>query len=252
MAQKWYQKASVQTAVVSGVFLLVGACIPYLFKVPKLEEKISGLEKEISTKDGKIQELERELIPFRTLAIERYSKADPEAMGKLGEAMALLQRDHSRALTTIASLEEQVRSARTEADSAKASAEKLEQTLAPRVLTDSQLSAVADRLRPFPGQEYQVTTFWKLDEPVAFANRIHKCLVVAGCAFKKPERYGFLLEPMAGIRVYVHPGAAEPTKQAANALVSALNEQEMVVQLRFKNAPNNPDNVININVGTKL
>ena len=141
--------------------------------------------------------------------------------------------------------------ARREAETAKATAQKLEEDLADRALNDSQLSAMRDRLRPFAYQEYRITTFWKLDEPVAFANRIHHCLTSAEWVFKKPERYSFLMEPMAGVHVYVHPDATEVTKRAANALVSVLNEYGMTANLRFKNAPDNPDNVININVGTK-
>ncbi len=37
MTQKWYKKASVQTAIVLGIFFLVGIAIPYFLKVPKLE-----------------------------------------------------------------------------------------------------------------------------------------------------------------------------------------------------------------------
>ena len=72
MAQKWYQKASVQTALVSGFVFLIGIAIPYLFKVPKLQDKISKLEKENVDKTAEIQHLETQLVPFKTYALEHY------------------------------------------------------------------------------------------------------------------------------------------------------------------------------------
>jgi ribosomal 50S subunit-associated protein YjgA (DUF615 family) len=238
----------VKAALIGAVVTIVLAVIPFFLYLAQN----SRLKQDNASKTAKIQELELELTPFRTLAVEKYSKADAEAMKKLGEAMTVLQQNYSDALTTIASLQEQMRSARTEAETAKATAQKLEQRLADRVLTDAQLSAIADRLRAFSAQEYQITTFWNLKEPVAIANRIHKSLIAAGWLFKKPEPPTFLLEPMAGIRVWVHPAAEERTKQAANALVSVLSEQGMAAELRHNNAPQKPDNIINIQVGTKL
>ena len=57
MAQKWYQKASVQTAIISGLFFLTGISIPYFFKVPTLKDKIEQLEKENKDKNAEIQKL---------------------------------------------------------------------------------------------------------------------------------------------------------------------------------------------------
>jgi len=45
MTQKWYQKASVQTAIVSGIFFLIGIGIPSFFQIPKLNDEIKRLKK---------------------------------------------------------------------------------------------------------------------------------------------------------------------------------------------------------------
>jgi len=83
MAQKWYQKASVQTACVSGIFFLVGIAIPYIFKVPKLHEQISRLEKENVEKTAEIQRIETQLVPFKTYALEHYPGTEKEALSQL-------------------------------------------------------------------------------------------------------------------------------------------------------------------------
>jgi len=83
MAQKWYQKASVQTALVSGFVFLIGIAIPYLFKVPKLQDKISKLEKENVDKAAEIQRLETQLVPFKTYALEHYPGNEKEALSQL-------------------------------------------------------------------------------------------------------------------------------------------------------------------------
>ncbi len=87
MAQKWYQKASVQTAIVSGVFLLIGIAIPHLFKIPKLEKKIEQLENDNSDKTAEIQRLETQLIPFKTIALEKYTGSEQEALRKFAQEL---------------------------------------------------------------------------------------------------------------------------------------------------------------------
>jgi hypothetical protein len=91
MAQKWYQKASVQTAIVSGIFLIIGLAIPYLFKVPSLEDKIDKLEKENSDKTAEIQRLETQLTPFKTIALEKYTGPEQEALNKLAHEIEKLK-----------------------------------------------------------------------------------------------------------------------------------------------------------------
>jgi gas vesicle protein len=251
MAQRFYQKASVQVAMVSGAVLLIVTAITIWHQRSELKKENKRLMISNDDKTAEIQRLETLLIPFRTLAIEKYSKADADTMKRLGETMMELQKDYSDALQTITSLQEQITSTRNEAEAAKLTASKLEEKLADRVLTNVQLAVMAAKLKEFSGQEYGITTFWNLKEPLAIANRIHNCLIAAGWAFKKPSSATFLLEPMEGIQVYLHPEANDHTKKAAESLISVLNEQGISAGLKHQNAPKNPNNKIQINVGTK-
>jgi hypothetical protein len=128
---------------------------------------------------------------------------------------------------------------------------KIEERLADRSLTDAQLTAIANRVKPFSGQEFLVTTFWDLKEPLSMANRIYAALNLAGWKYIKHETGSFLLGGVAGVLVYVHPSADERTKKAAAALVSALTTEGIASELREQNAPNNPNDRLYLNVGTK-
>jgi uncharacterized membrane protein len=128
----------------------------------------------------------------------------------------------------------------------------LETFKAPRSLNDAQLAKIAAPLHQFVGQEYAVTTFWDLKEPLALSNRIHQALQLAGWKFIPPGTGGaFLLGGIAGVQVWVHPDADAPVKAAADALIGALNAEQIEAELKLQN-PNNPkDNKIALNVGTK-
>jgi hypothetical protein len=91
MAQKWYKKAPVQAAIVTGIFLLVWSAITHFSKVPKLENEIEELEKKCVEKTSEIQRLEILLTPFRTIALEKYTGSDQETLRKLANDLGTLQ-----------------------------------------------------------------------------------------------------------------------------------------------------------------
>ena len=128
---------------------------------------------------------------------------------------------------------------------------RIEQRLADRVLTYVQIEAISDKVRPFSGQEYEITTFWDLKEPLAIADRIHTALQLAGWEYLKPERTRVILGGREGVRVNVNPAADERTKEAAKSLVTALNGEDIASQLREQGDPNNPHNKIYLSIGTK-
>lgn len=128
---------------------------------------------------------------------------------------------------------------------------KIEQRFADRQLTDKQVEVVLNKIKKFTNQEYEVTTFWDLKEPVAFANRIHSILTAASWMYVKPKNAGFLLGGIAGIQVFVHPEADKQAQEAAKTLVESLNEQDIDSQLKYINDPGHPTNKISLNIGTK-
>jgi Tfp pilus assembly protein PilX len=127
----------------------------------------------------------------------------------------------------------------------------LERFKAPRELTGEQLERIVSTLSKFAGQEYVVTTFWDLKEPLAFANILHHALQQAGWKFIPPTSATFMLGGIAGVQVWVHPMAKQPVRDAANAVVAALNAEQIEATLKLQNPENPEDNKIGFNVGTK-
>jgi hypothetical protein len=127
----------------------------------------------------------------------------------------------------------------------------LEKFKAPRVLTDEQVQQVADKLKQFGGQEFQIVTYWEMKEPLAFANRIYTPLDLAGWKYIKPESATFMLGGTEGVQIWRHPNADDRVQKAADALVAALNDADVATVLKLQNVENPIDDKINLNVGTK-
>jgi hypothetical protein len=84
------------------------------------------------------------------------------------------------------------------------------------------------------------------------AARIYDALSLAGWRYLQPEKAAFMVAGIAGIQVWRHPDADEPTRKAADSLVSALNNEDIAAVLQLQNPINNPKhNDIHLNVGTK-
>jgi hypothetical protein len=152
--------------------------------------------------------------------------------------------------------DERIASAIAEAASANARALEaqlaLEQFKAPRSLTDEQAATVAEKLKPFAGQEWGATMYWELKESVDIATRIYDALTLAGWKYLKPDKAAFMVAGIAGVQVWRHPDADEPTKKAADSLVSALDSEDIAAVLKLQNPINNPKhNDIHLDVGTK-
>jgi hypothetical protein len=98
---------------------------------------------------------------------------------------------------------------------------RIRERFADRTLTDSQAEIVVRKLAAFPGQEFTVTTYTGLREPLALANRILGAIAAAGWKPIKSEAIA-LFPGISGIQVYRHPDADSSTREAADALVSVL------------------------------
>jgi hypothetical protein len=133
---------------------------------------------------------------------------------------------------------------------ARAETKQLQERLADRQLTDDQVRQVAVEVTSFTGQQFEVTTYWDIKECIAISNRIYEALQLANWEYLKPERGEFLMGGIAGVLVYVNPTAEDKTKNAATALVTALNNVKIAAELREQNDPT-PNNKIHLNIGTK-
>jgi len=98
MAQKFYQKASVQVALVSGIVALVIAAMHIWFNysaVNRQNQKLitdnKTLSSDLDKANTEIQRLETLLTPFRTIALERYTGPEQEALNKLAHRIRMLE-----------------------------------------------------------------------------------------------------------------------------------------------------------------
>ena len=98
MGQKFYQKASVQVAMVPGVVaLIIAAGHIWLTHSGvkkeniKLSQANQGLRDDLVTAKSEVQRLETLLTPFRTIALARYTGSEGEALRQLADQIGILQ-----------------------------------------------------------------------------------------------------------------------------------------------------------------
>jgi hypothetical protein len=91
MAQKFWQKATVQVAIVSTLAVVLTSVVPSLLRLPALREENKTLHDELQGQRSEVQRLEILLTPFKTIALERYSGSETEALAKLGVKLQELQ-----------------------------------------------------------------------------------------------------------------------------------------------------------------
>jgi hypothetical protein len=87
LGNRWYQKATVQTAVVGGVFLTIVTAIVEFSPKRRLERQVAGLE--------------AQLAPFRAVAVERFGGNEQQALAKLAAQLGELQTQLQREAGTI-------------------------------------------------------------------------------------------------------------------------------------------------------
>ncbi len=161
------------------------------------------------------------------------------------------ERDIVSAKEQAAKAESHLADALQKAATADQEAAALRNRFSDRTLTDGQVKSIADEIRPYSGQEFDVTTFWDLREPFQIANRVAGAMIVGGWKYVKPESTGFLLGGLAGVEVWVHPAAPDGVKKAADALILALNKEGIAAHKKEQNPKNPIDLKIHLNVGTK-
>ncbi len=142
--------------------------------------------------------------------------------------------------------------ARQEADWAKNLAESATAELADRKLTNHQVDVIAEKLKPYHGQEYEVVAYWDSKEAMGIANQVHEALKEANWSFVPLNGYHALFGGIVSIQVWRHPDADEQTTRAADSLVSALRAENLQAELHIQNPTNNPKhNKITLSVGSK-
>lgn len=82
---------------IAGILIAVISVIPSCSKTARenerLKERIACLEKDLEHSRIQASELQNELIPFKTVAYQRYGSMDTEAMRKLADALLSVQKN---------------------------------------------------------------------------------------------------------------------------------------------------------------
>jgi len=169
---------------------------------------------------------------------------------KAKEGIANAEARSREASVEVAKLQIVVANAEKERAQAQKALLELQQRLADRVITDASARRIIEQTKQYKDREFQVVTFWDDREPLATAQRLADILVTAGWKLNQPKEGQFLLNNI-GIEVWFHPEASAEAKQAAEALVSALNSAGLSAVVKQMNDPGKPIEKIHINVGTK-
>lgn len=114
--KKWYQYVGVQAALI----LASGAIIVAILNIcqsrsqlsqdnQQYEKDFAELKDDLKSKNAEIQRLETLLTPFRTIALERYTAPEAEALSKLAEQINQLQSNDELKSQRIRELESQLR-----------------------------------------------------------------------------------------------------------------------------------------------
>ena len=105
MTQKFYQKASVQAAMVAAIGLIIVTVLTISHQRSQLKKDNARLQHENEEQTAEIQRLETLLTPFRTLALASYTLPEAQALRKLAEQIGLLQEADRQKSERISQLE---------------------------------------------------------------------------------------------------------------------------------------------------
>jgi hypothetical protein len=87
MSQCFYQKASVQAAIVVTLGTIITTCVVILHQQSTLTRENARLSQDCASKDRELLRLETELAPFRALALERFPGKESQALSNLAERL---------------------------------------------------------------------------------------------------------------------------------------------------------------------
>jgi hypothetical protein len=244
---------------VIGSFLF--AAFMELIAFPYGERNDELAREQASKQDFAISELSVEAqkaLDSAKAAIEDSNAATSKAAGALTLSRGARQeadsfeRDIVAAKKQATDAEAHLAEALLRAARAEKSAAEVSDKLADRVLDDRQATEIAAALRPYGEQEFDITTYEDSREPLALSNRLLKILDAGGWKYIPPTAWRGLFGGVTGVQLWRHPEADQRTKDAADALLSALSNRGIQAELRVQNPTNNPKhNRISLTVGEK-
>ena len=108
MTQRFYQKASVQVAIVSAISLIIVTLLTIGHQRSQLKSDNKKFERELADKTAELQRLETLLTPFRTIALEKYTGTEAEPLRKLADYVVDLQKRDVEQAQRIKELQKQL------------------------------------------------------------------------------------------------------------------------------------------------
>jgi hypothetical protein len=249
-------KREMAVSILFGVLVLGGVVGEYIFgkklsQVSEQLQQIADTEVAQANKDAAAARKDAELARTQSAATyERAALAEQHAAQENARAAKALEAAEV-ARKNAEGLRLQIAQANERAANAERETARLTGELADRQLTDAQIKSIAERLKLYSGQQYQVLAYWDSKESAAIAERIHKALETATWTFLPFKEWHALMGGLVGINVWLHPNADEPTKAAAAALVTALLNEGIQAELRLQNPKDTQSNTITLDIGSK-
>ncbi|MFZ0684334.1 MAG: hypothetical protein WAM89_02225 [Terriglobales bacterium] len=237
-------------SILFGVLVLGGVVGEYQFgkRISQLAEQlqqIADAEVAAARRDAELARKQSADTNERAAQIEQHAAEENSRSAK-----ALVAAENARKKAEGFNL--QIAQANERAAEAERETARLKAALADRQLTDAQVKSIGNKLRPYSGQEWEVTTYRDNKESVGITERIYQSLQMAGWKFLPMTTWRGLMGGLVGIKVDVHPDADEPTQRAADALVAALQAEGLECRKEVQSPKNNPKhNTLSLGVGAR-
>ena len=213
----WSAKFIIKIIVVLLFVGLVWISYNELFRIPSIKEKVANLEGENDKKASEIQRLETLLVPFKTIALEKYTGSEQEAVQKLAKELSDL----------------------------KNKADKIEERLAPRSLSRGQILKLAEQIKRHKNTIARLEYVISDPEAKSFAGQLKAALQSGGWII--PENDTAVLNPSfpVGINLYARNVPTEILESLRLIL------QEFGFAAKIGEEENLPENIILIRIGGK-
>lgn len=196
----------------------------------QLKEDNKGLRNKIEIKDGKIleltqklldknteiQRLETQLTPFKTIALEKYTGSEEDALKELAQNLKVIE-----SKTAV-----------------------LEKQLTPRKLTQEQISIIAEKIRSIKGIKVHFLLIASDPEAHTFKEQIQKGIETGGWVIEKDEIS--LAGAFNGISLFA---SQYPPNEAVKGLYLALKQIGFTPELYRDN--NLSEDIVKIKIGKK-
>lgn len=200
--------------------------------------------------DEKEREINGDISTFRQSAQSARDEIS-SAMAKLQTDEASLSKQTRAAASTLAASKDMASQLRSELNQERQLRTQVAKILAPWTISDAQLGIMANVLKQYAGQKWEVTPYWEMKQSLDLANRIYAALDRAGWIYLHPQQSTWLMGGITGVLIYSDPQASLRTRAAAAALAKALNDAGIQAETRDKGASAHPDETVTLSVGSK-